>query len=95
MISIVAKFKVKEEQEKLFLNLIKELGEASQAEKGCIEYILHRHSKDPQTFCLIEKWQDLAAIDKHNNTKHFTIIVPQLLELSEAEIDIYQPVKNE
>ena len=92
MISIVAKFRVKEEQEEKFLNLLKELGEASQAEKRCIEYILHKDVKKALTYCILEKWQDQAAIDEHNNTKHFTTIIPQLIEIAQAEIDIYKPV---
>ncbi|SHI64273.1 Quinol monooxygenase YgiN [Tangfeifania diversioriginum] len=92
MISIVAKFRVHEGQEEKFLKLVNELSEASQKEKGCIEYMLFKDVKKALDYCIIEKWQDQAAVDEHNNTKHFTNIVPQLTEIAEAEIDIYQPV---
>jgi len=92
MISIVAKFMVNEGQEEKFLSLVKELSEASQAEKGCIEYILHKDVKNALNYCIIEKWQDQAAVDEHNNTKHFTTAVPRIREIAKAEIDIYQPV---
>ncbi len=92
MKSIVAKFQVKQGQEEKFLKLVNELVEASQKEKGCIEYILHKDVKKALNYCIIEKWKDQAAIDEHNNTKHFTTIVPQITEIAQAEIDIYQPV---
>jgi quinol monooxygenase YgiN len=92
MISIVAKFTVEEEQEKEFLDLVEKLSIASNAENGCIEYILHKHAQKALTYCIIEKWQDQAAIDEHNNSKHFTAIVPQITEIAQAEIDIYNPL---
>ena len=92
MISIVAKFVVKEGQEEKFLELVNELSIASKKEKGCIEYILHKNIGKTNVYCILEKWQDQAAIDEHNNTAHFTSIVPQIIEIAQAEIDIYQPV---
>ena len=92
MISIVAKFKVNKGEEEKFLNLVNDLGEASRAEEGCIEYILHKDVEKPLTYCILEKWKDQAAIDEHNNSPHFTTIVPQIIQIAQAEIDVYQPV---
>ncbi|MCE4564433.1 antibiotic biosynthesis monooxygenase [Maribellus sp. CM-23] len=89
MISIVAKFTVKQGKETEFLKLINELGEASRAEAGCLEYILHKDVKNANIYCLIEKWKDQEAVDFHNNTPHFTGIVPKIVELAGAEIDVY------
>lgn len=92
MISIVAKFTVNAGAEKKFVELVNQLGEASRAEAGCIEYILHKDVQKSLTYCIIEKWKDQAAIDSHNNTSHFTSIVPKIVEIAKAEIDVYQPV---
>ncbi|WP_303924380.1 putative quinol monooxygenase [Draconibacterium sediminis] len=92
MITIVAKFIVHKGQESTFLKLIEELGGASRAEDGNIEYVLHKKVDDPLTYCLIEKWKDQAAIDFHNNTPHFTGTVPKIVELAEVSIDLYEPV---
>jgi quinol monooxygenase YgiN len=92
MISIVAKFKVNTGEEEKFLNLVNNLGEASRAEEGCIEYILHKDVEKPLTYCILEKWKNQAAIDAHNNSPHFTTIVPQIVQIAHAEIDVYQPV---
>jgi quinol monooxygenase YgiN len=92
MISIVAKFIVNNGEEQKFIDLVNELGVASRAEKGCIEYILHKDVEKALTFCIIEKWKDQAAIDEHNNSHHFTSIVPKIIEIAQAEIDIYKPI---
>ena len=92
MISIVAKFIIKEGEEENFLTLIDKLGKASRAEEGCIEYILHKDVKKPLTYCLIEKWKNQEAVDLHNNTPHFTGTVPKIVEIAKVEIDVYQPV---
>jgi PTH1 family peptidyl-tRNA hydrolase len=92
MISIVAKFKVKENLEANFLKVINELGEASRAEEGNIEYVLHRDMNDAATYCLIEKWQDQPAVDFHNNTEHFKAAVPQLGEMAEITIELFETV---
>lgn len=92
MISIVAKFTVNKGQEEKFLTLVDKLGAASRAETGCIEYILHKHTGKPQIYCILEKWQNQASIDEHNASKHFTTIVPQITEISQPEIDVYQPL---
>ncbi|WP_320113021.1 putative quinol monooxygenase [Draconibacterium orientale] len=92
MITIVAKFIVQKEQESTFLKLVEELGKASRAEDGNIEYVLHKKVDDPSTYCLIEKWKDQAAIDFHNNTPHFTGTVPKIGALAEVSIDLYEPV---
>lgn len=92
MISIVAKFTVNAGVEKKFLELVNQLGEASRAEAGCIEYILHKDVQKPLIYCIIEKWKDQAAIDFHNSSSHFTSLVPKIIEIAQAEIDVYQPV---
>jgi quinol monooxygenase YgiN len=90
MISIIAKFKVNEGEEQNFLTLTKDLIQASKAEAGCIEYDLHKNIKEPLTFCMIEKWKDQEAVDFHNKTSHFTNAVPKIVEIAQAEIDVYK-----
>jgi len=92
MISIVAKFVVNKGEEKNFIQLVKELAIASQAEEGCVEYILHKDVQKPLTYCILERWKDREAIDKHNGSAHFTSAVPKILEITKAEIDVYIPV---
>ena len=92
MISIVAKFEVNPGEEEKFLNLVTQLSEASNAEDGCIEYILHKDVSKSHTYCIIEKWRDQAAIDFHNSSTHFTTIVPKITDIAKADVSVYQPV---
>lgn len=92
MVSIVAKFMLKEGKESIFLDLIKGLIKDSLAEDGCIEYALQKHIEQPLTYCLIEKWKDAEAVEFHNNTPHFTSTVPKIVEIAEVQIDIYNAV---
>ena len=40
--------------------------------------ILKQDINDASHFTFIEEWQNQEAIDEHNQTKHFTTIVPQI-----------------
>ena len=66
---IVAENYIKEEYQEEFLKLTKELIILSREEKGNISYHLYQD---------INEWQNQEAIDEHNQTKHFTTIVPQI-----------------
>ncbi|MFQ9073053.1 MAG: putative quinol monooxygenase [Faecalibacillus faecis] len=55
----------------------KELIILSREEKGNISYHLYQDINDDSHFTFIEEWQN-QAIDEHNQTKHFTTIVPQI-----------------
>jgi quinol monooxygenase YgiN len=92
MITIVAKFTVQEGKEEKFVELANGLVKPSCAEKGCIEYKLHKDVQNPLTYCMIEKWEDQAAIDLHNNTPHFTSAIPKIVEIAQVEINVYQAV---
>ena len=78
MIKIVAENYIKEEYQKEFLKLTKELIILSREEKGNISYHLYQDINDDSHFTFIEEWQNQEAIDVHNQTKHFTTIVPQI-----------------
>lgn len=93
MISIVAKFTVHEGEESNFFRLISPLIKDSQAEEGCIEYALQKHTEKPLSYCLIEKWKDADAVEFHNNTPHFTTIVPELVKIARVEVDVYNAVE--
>ena len=81
MIKIVAENYIKEEYQEEFLKLTKELIILSREEKGNISYHLYQDINDDSHFTFIEEWQNQEAIDEHNQTKHFTTIVPQIKAL--------------
>jgi quinol monooxygenase YgiN len=90
MIKIVAKMPVKEELKEQFVATAKELVEKSAAEAGNISYSLNASLENPNVFAMIEIWKDQAAIESHNNTEHFTGILPKLADMCAGEITIDQ-----
>ncbi len=88
MIKIVAKMMVQEEKIRDFTVTAKELVEKSEAEEGNISYSLNVSFDNPRQFAIIEFWKDQEAIDFHNNTAHFTEILPKLEEMCEGELEV-------
>lgn len=78
MIKIVAENYIKEEHQEEFLKLTKELIVLSREEMGNISYHLYQDIQDATHYTFVEEWQNQEAIDLHNQTKHFTTIVPKI-----------------
>ena len=66
MIKIVAENYIKEEHQKEFLKLTKELIILSREEAGNISYHLYQDIQDPSHYTFVEEWQNQEAIDLHN-----------------------------
>lgn len=93
MIIIVAKSVVKEGKVQEFKNLAKELVKESRKEPGCISYDLNQDLNNKNILTFIEVWESKEAIELHNNSDHFTSIVPKLGELrASSEVNLYERV---
>ncbi|MDX9872415.1 MAG: putative quinol monooxygenase [Clostridia bacterium] len=91
MIKIVFKSKLKPDILEEYLKIITELITETRKEDGCISYDLFEDVKDPLILTLIEEWRDEEAIERHNNTGHFTRIVPELRKFREyGEMNLYK-----
>jgi quinol monooxygenase YgiN len=49
---------------------LKELVAASHGDDGCVAYALHRAAAGGDTFVMIERWRDQAALDAHFTQPH-------------------------
>jgi len=47
------------------------LANESTKEVGCIEYNLHKDTKNSDRFFIYEIWKSKAHLEKHNSTMHF------------------------
>jgi len=94
MINIVAKNIVKKGKIEEFKLLAKKLVEESKKEKGCIHYDLYEDTNNSNILTFIEEWTSEEAINNHNQTEHFTTIVPKLGDLLEveSEVNLYKKV---
>ncbi|WP_102349276.1 putative quinol monooxygenase [Bacillus sp. Marseille-P3661] len=71
MMIIHAHIQVNPEHRDEFLEEVKIVIKHSQAEEGNISYQLFEHITEPNTFVMVEEWQDQAAIDYHFGTGHY------------------------
>jgi quinol monooxygenase YgiN len=91
MITIVSKATVKEEKVEEYLEIIHELINESRKEEGCIKYDLYQDLNNKNILTFIEEWKDQEAIKIHNESPHYTNIVPKLRLFREksAEVNLY------
>ena len=92
MITIVAKNLIKQGKVEEFKNLAEKLIIESREERGCVSYNLYQDSNNRNILTFIEEWESEDAINLHNNSKHFTSIVPKFSDLQEShpEINLYK-----
>ena len=88
MIKIVARRIIRPECIEAFQALAKELAACSRAEEGNLFYTLNQSNTDPRLHMFQEAWRDQAAIDAHNQSEHFTRIVPQFAALTEERLPV-------
>ena len=90
MLTVVARAKVKPENQAKFVELAQEMVAKTRAEEGNISYtLLEGVGDDLMTF--LEQWQDKKALDLHMRTEHFQRIVKLLGDLQDgpAQMDLY------
>ena len=72
MIIIHAVLPIRPDARDDFLEAVTGLVEASNAEPGVLEYGLHESVETPDTFTMVERFVDQAAVDAHFGSAHFT-----------------------
>lgn len=92
MITIVAKSVIKQGRIDEYKLLTERLINESRKEKGCISYNLYQDTKNCNILTFIEEWENDEVIKIHNNSQHFTSIVPKFADLRESisEINLYK-----
>ena len=58
--------------------LLGELAVASRSEAGCLLYEVGRNEAEPDRFVLLERYADQAAFEAHQQTEHYTRLVPYI-----------------
>jgi quinol monooxygenase YgiN len=90
---VTAKWLIKPDKEPAWIDLVRSLLEPSNAEPGCISYIMYQGIYEPHTFFFFEEWQDDAAFEQHLISPHVTtalqIISAQAIAEGEPVITRY------
>ncbi|WP_411561631.1 putative quinol monooxygenase [Pseudomonas shirazensis] len=69
-VHVVATLKAKEGSQAALQQAFSKLVPASQAEVGCVQYLLHTDVADATTFVLYEVWASKADFDAHFELSH-------------------------
>jgi len=91
MVKVVAKNFLVGDKIGEFIELSKELVQATRKEEGCITYEMYQDEKDSTIITMIEEWESRESLDKHLQSEHFTRIVPMLgkLMVKVTDINVY------
>lgn len=71
IVSVIAQLTAKRGQEEELGRRLRNMIPPTLAEKGCINYDLHRDNDDPATWVFYENWQSMQDLDAHIKSKHF------------------------
>ncbi len=88
MIIVHATFHVNPAKEADFLENMKPLIAASQAEEGNVSYDLHKAVGQENVYTMVEIWRDQEAVGLHNASAHFTSFAAGAKEYLAAPLDI-------
>jgi quinol monooxygenase YgiN len=53
----------------------------SRREKGCLAYDLSRDAQEPTRYVIYERWQDVAALEAHQNAAHIAALRLEISDL--------------
>jgi len=67
---VIATLIAKPGQQDTLEQLLRGLLEPTRAEAGCQQYDLHQDLQHPETFYMLERWNDDAALDAHDQSAH-------------------------
>ncbi|HUW64011.1 MAG TPA: putative quinol monooxygenase [Spirochaetia bacterium] len=72
MLTLIAEIKTKPGKEQEFAAAAKALAaEVTAREKGCLCYLPHTAADDPTLFVFVEKYNEPADLQAHQQTDHF------------------------
>ena len=95
MIIITAFIRVKKNSAELekINSLFTRLIDETRKEPGCQKYDLHEVTDQPGLFIMMEEWASEAALENHNNSRHFKNFVASAGSYFTAPIEEFQSTK--
>jgi quinol monooxygenase YgiN len=93
MITVVAKTPYLPGTQEAVLDVYETLVAQTRKEPGCRAYDLFQDVQNPETFTMIETWEDRTALDRHLASPAFLTLVEALRPhaAAPAQIDLYHP----
>lgn len=69
------------------LEAAKELVAASLSDQGCIAYDIFESATRPDVLMICETWTDQPSLDAHQQSVHFTTLVPRIESLGTMKLE--------
>ncbi|WP_426347891.1 putative quinol monooxygenase [Alloiococcus sp. CFN-8] len=88
MIRVIASKRVKEDKLQEVLRITEELVRETVKEKGCISYEGYQDINDPQKIIILEAWESEEDLKAHQETDHFTRLVPMMGDMTEENYGV-------
>jgi quinol monooxygenase YgiN len=90
MVDMVVTQRVKPGMEQVFEALARQLAANTLAnDEGCLRYEWYR-ADAPQTYILIERWADMAAVQAHLKSGHIAALMPKFRECVPETFSVIQ-----
>ena len=87
-IHVIARVRAKSGKEDALKAVLTALVPPSRREVDCYQYDLLQSSADPREFCVVERWDNAAAVDRHAASEHVARAGAQMADLVEAPPEI-------
>ncbi|MBA1430036.1 MULTISPECIES: putative quinol monooxygenase [Pseudomonas fluorescens group] len=81
--NVIATLIAKPGQQATLETLLRGLLEPTRLEPGCEQYDLHQDLQHPETFYMLERWSDDAALADHDQSAHIQAFRSQAAEVIE------------
>ncbi len=87
-VHVVARFVARSGQEDAVKAVLNAAIAPSRRELGCYQYDLFVSANEPREYCVIERWDGDASLDRHLETAHARRMLTELETLVETPPDI-------
>jgi len=95
-IAVVAKFVAKTGSEEALEQELAKVVKPTQAEDGCIMYLLHRSISNPAEYWFLEQWKSQDSLDRHAQSNHIKSLRQRCQDLVSVEplVVVLDPLAN-
>src|SRR5919112_709280 len=81
MIILHATIQIKPGRREEAIPFFLQMEQATQQEEGCLEYKFVSTLENPDTFMVVERWEDQAALERHFASAHMALFREQRADL--------------
>ena len=85
---VIGRIRAKAGKEEALKSALNALIAPSRRELACYQYDLLQSMTDPRDFCVVERWEQQQALDRHAASEHVKRAGEAIVDLVEAPPDI-------